>query len=73
MKRVPLALVASLLLAGCGQESAAEKEAAALKRAAEQSSSEAADILRNAELQASGNAQAATAPPPKVPADGNGQ
>jgi hypothetical protein len=74
MKRVPLALVAPLLLVGCGRESAADKDAAALERAAGRSTPEAADILRNAELQAASNAQAATgAPPPKVPADGNGQ
>lgn len=73
MKRVPLALVAALLLAGCGQESAADRNAAALERAAGQTTPEAADILRNAApganlqevLQAAGNAQAATEAPPR--------
>jgi len=73
MKRVPLALVAPLLLVGCGGESAADSNAEALERAAEQSTPEAADILRNAApganvqevLQDAGNAQAATAPPPQ--------
>jgi hypothetical protein len=74
MKRVPLALAAPLLLlAGCGQESAADRNADALERAAEQSTPEAADILRNAApgsnvqevLQAAGNAQAPTEAPPQ--------
>ena len=75
MKRVPLALAAPLLLlAGCGQDGAADNNAAALERAAEQSTPEAADILRNAAdsggnvqeaLQAAGNAQAATEAPPQ--------
>jgi len=77
-----MALAATLLMVGCGQESAADKDEAALERAAGQSTPEAADILRNADpganvqevLQNAGNAQAATeAPPPKVPAGGNGQ
>jgi hypothetical protein len=75
MKRVPLALAAPLLLlAGCGQNGAADNNAAALERAAEQSTPEAADILRNAAdsggnvqeaMQAAGNAQAATEAPPQ--------
>lgn len=75
MKRVPLALAAPLLLlAGCGQKGASNDNAAALERAAEQSTPEAADILRNAAdgggnvqdaLQAAGNAQAATKAPPQ--------
>ena len=75
MKRVPLALAAPLLLlAGCGQNGAADNSAAALERAAEQSTPEAADILRNAAdgganvqdaLQAAGNAQVATQAPPQ--------
>lgn len=98
MNRVPLALAAPLLLlAGCGQDSAADNTAEALERAAEQSTPEAADILRNADpgadvqdvLQEAGNAQAPTVappqqgakphapgdpvPPPKIPAEGNGQ
>lgn len=49
MKRVFLALaVPPLLVAGCGQNGAANDNAAALKRAAGQSNPEAADILRNA-------------------------
>ncbi|HEX8263636.1 MAG TPA: hypothetical protein VF547_12250 [Allosphingosinicella sp.] len=65
MKAFPVA--ALLLLAGC-QDSAADNNAAALERAAEQSSPEAADVLRNAAengaevqdaMQAAGNAQAA--------------
>jgi hypothetical protein len=99
MKRVHSALAAPLLLlAGCGQNGAADNSAAALERAAEQSTPEAADILRNAAdgganvqdaLQAAGNAQAATrpppqqgakphapgdpVPPPQIPAEGNAQ
>lgn len=75
MKRVPLALACPLLLlAGCGQDGAADNNAAALERAAEQSTPEAADILRNAAdaggnvqeaMQAAGNAQAATEAPPQ--------
>jgi hypothetical protein len=75
MKRVPLALAAPLLaLAGCGQDGAADNNAAALERAADQSTPEAADILRNAAdaggnvqeaLQAAGNAQTATKAPPQ--------
>ena len=74
MKRVPFAFVAPLLLVGCGQNGGADNNAAALERAAEQSTPEAADILRNAAdgggnvqdaLQAAGNAQAATQAPPQ--------
>jgi hypothetical protein len=74
MKRVPLALAALPMLVGCGQNSAADNSAAALERAAEQSTPEAEDILRNAAdsggnvqdaLQAAGNAQAATKAPPQ--------
>jgi hypothetical protein len=63
-----------LLLAGCGQDGAADNNAAALERAAEQSTPEAADILRNAAdsggnvqeaMQAAGNAQAPTEAPPQ--------
>lgn len=78
MNRVPLALAAPLLLlAGCGQESAADKNAEALGRAAEQSMPGAADILRNADPGA--NVQdvvqeaADPVPPPKVPAEGKGR
>lgn len=64
MKFVPVA--AFLLLAGCGWGSTADDNAAALERAAEESTPEAADLLRNAaengagvqdSLQAAGNAQ----------------
>jgi Flp pilus assembly protein TadB len=75
MKRVPPALAAPLLLlAGCGQNGASDNNAAALERAAEQSTPEAADILRNAAdsganvqdaLQAAGNAQVPTKAPPQ--------
>ncbi len=74
MNRVPLALAVPLMVIGCGQNSAADNEAAALERAADQSTPEAADILRNAAdgdgnvqdaLQAAGNAQAATEAPPQ--------
>jgi predicted small lipoprotein YifL len=70
MKLMPLA--ALLALAGCGQNGPAENNAAALERAAEQSTPEAAEVLRNAAengaevqdaLQAAGNAQVADAPP----------
>ena len=66
MKSLPL--LALLALAGCGQSSTADDNAAALEAAAEQSTPEAADILRNAAenganvqdaMQAAGNAQAA--------------
>lgn len=73
MKLVPL--FALFALAGCGQDSAADNNAAALERAAEQSTPEAADVLLNAAengadvqeaMQAAGNAQAAAeAPPPQ--------
>ena len=65
MKSWPVA--ALLLLAGC-RDNAADDNAAALERAAEQSTPEAADVLRNAAgngadvrdaMQAAGNAQAA--------------
>ena len=68
MKRVPFALAATLILIGCDRNSAAETEAEALENAAEQSTPEAADVLRNAAdrganvqdaMQAAGNAQAA--------------
>lgn len=68
MKRVPFALAAALLLIGCGQNGAPENNSDALDRAAEQSTPEAADVLRNAAdqganvqdaMQAAGNAQAA--------------
>ena len=74
MKRVPLALAVPLMLVGCGQDGAADNNAAALERAAEQSTPEAADILRNAAesganvqdaLQAAGNAQVPTKAPPQ--------
>ncbi|HEX8466198.1 MAG TPA: hypothetical protein VF620_00150 [Allosphingosinicella sp.] len=74
MKRVPLAFAAPLMLVGCGQNGAADNNAAALERAAEQSTPEAADILRNAAdgggnvqeaLQQAGNAQLATEAPPQ--------
>ncbi|MEA3053361.1 MAG: hypothetical protein QOG72_2264 [Sphingomonadales bacterium] len=82
MKMLFLALPAALLT-GCGSNSSAENDAAALERAAEQSTPEAADILRNAAdgganvqdaLQAAGNAQAAGPPPtrgakPHAPGD----
>ena len=48
MNRVPFALAAPLLLIGCGQDGASDNNAAALERAAEQSTPEAADMLRNA-------------------------
>lgn len=67
MNRVPFALAAALILAGCGRNGAAENNADALESAAEQSTPEAADVLRNAAdqganvqeaMQAAGNAQA---------------
>ncbi len=73
MKRVPLALAALPMIVGCGQNSAADNNAAALEQAAEQSTPEAADILRNAAesganvqdaLQAAGNAQVPSKAPP---------
>lgn len=72
MNRVPLALAAPLLLVGCGQDKAADDNAAALERSAEQGTPEAEDILRNAAesggnvqeaLQAAGEARAATPAP----------
>lgn len=75
MNRVPFALAVPLMLIGCGQNSAADNRAAALERAAEQSTPEAAEILRNAAesganvqdaLQAAGNAQVPTEAPPQV-------
>lgn len=77
MKMVPFALVAPLILLGCGQQKAADSNAAALERAAEQSTPEAADVLRNAAdrgagvqeaMQAAGNTQAAAGQPRPVPA-----
>jgi hypothetical protein len=74
MNRVPLALAVPLLLAGCGRDGAADNNAAALERAAGQSTPEAEDILRNAAdsganvqdaLQAAGNAQVAGQAPPQ--------
>jgi PBP1b-binding outer membrane lipoprotein LpoB len=67
MKIFALAAPVALVLAGCGQNKAAENDADALDRAAEQSTPEAADILRNAAdngadvqnaMQDAGNAQA---------------
>ena len=74
MKRLSFALLAPLILAGCGQGGG--NEADALERAAEQSTPEAADVLRNAAdrganvqdaMQAAGNAQAAAARPQAAP------
>jgi hypothetical protein len=68
MKFLPMA--ALLILAGCGRESSADRNAAALDRAADQSTPAAADVLRNAAengadvqnaMQEAGNAQAAEA------------
>jgi hypothetical protein len=53
MKRVPLALAAALLLAGCGRDGAAGKDEAVLDQ-----STPDGDILRNAEDPGSGQ------PPP---------
>ena len=75
MKTAALSALVPLVLAlgGCGQPSAADNSTAALQNAAEQSTPEAADVLRNAAeqganvqeaMQAAGNAQADTAPPP---------
>ncbi|HYI38851.1 MAG TPA: hypothetical protein VE053_00865 [Allosphingosinicella sp.] len=47
MNRFPLAFAAPLLMFGCGQDGAADHDAA-LDRAAGQSNPEAEDILRNA-------------------------
>jgi Flp pilus assembly protein TadB len=75
MKRVLLALAVPTMLVGCGRDGAADNNAAALEQAAEQSTPEAADILRNAAesganvqdaLQAAGNAQVPTQAPPQV-------
>ena len=78
MRSVPL--LALLALAACGQNSAADNNAAALEAAADQSTPEAADILRNAAengasvqdaMQAAGNAQAAAdSAGPAPPAQG---
>lgn len=74
MKRLSFALLAPLVLAGCGQSGG--NEADALERAAEQSTPEAADVLRNAAdrgdnvqeaMQEAGNAQAAAAQPQAAP------
>jgi hypothetical protein len=81
MKLVPL--IALVALAGCGQGGSADDNAAALERAAEQSTPEAAEVLRDAAengaavqdaMQAAGNVQAAQAPPhqgakPHAPGD----
>jgi predicted small lipoprotein YifL len=65
-----------LTLAGCGQSGPGDNDADALEAAAEQSTPEAADILRNAAeeggnvqdaMQAAGNAQAAAAQPQPAP------
>ncbi len=79
MKRMRISLLA-LTLAGCGGNSAADNNAAALEAAAEQSTPEAADLLRNAAeqganvqdaMQAAGNAQAeADRPQPAPPTQG---
>jgi hypothetical protein len=75
MKRVIWAICLPLLpLAGCGASGSADDNAAALERAADQSTPEAEDILRNAAdsggnvqdaMQAAGNAQAETKAPPQ--------
>ena len=66
MKVLPL--TALLVLAGCGGNGTSDDNAAALERAADESTPEAADILRNAAenganvqeaMQEAGNAQAA--------------
>jgi hypothetical protein len=66
MKRVSFALAAALMLVACGRDGVAENNAEALDRAADQSTPEAADVLRNAAdrganvqeaMQAAGNAQ----------------
>jgi hypothetical protein len=68
MKIFALGAPLALALAACGQNKAADNNAEALDRAAEQSTPEAADILRNAAdnganvqgaMQDAGNAQAA--------------
>ena len=75
MKFLSLAVLLPLALAACGGNDAADNNAAALERAAEQSTPEAADLLRNAAdegadvqdaMQAAGNAQAATPAPPAL-------
>lgn len=48
MNRIPLALATPLLIFGCGQVGADERNAAALDRAGGQASADAEDILRNA-------------------------
>ncbi|HEX8379286.1 MAG TPA: hypothetical protein VF619_01905 [Allosphingosinicella sp.] len=76
MKKLPFALVAPLILAACGQGGAAGNNADALEQAAEQSTPEAAEVLRNAAdqganvqeaMQAAGNAQAAAGQPQSAP------
>ncbi len=57
MNRVPLALVAPLLIFGCGQDGVSDDNAAALERSVGQSGPEAEDILRNA-ADSGGNVQA---------------
>jgi hypothetical protein len=65
--RILLLALPALILAGCGRNDAAANDAAALEDAAEQSTPEAAEVLRNAAdaggnvqdaMQAAGNAQA---------------
>jgi uncharacterized protein involved in copper resistance len=76
MKKLPLALVAPLILAACGRDGAAGNNADALEQAAEQSTPEAAEVLRNAAeqganvqdaMQAAGNVQAAADQPQAAP------
>lgn len=55
MNRIPLALTAPLLIISCGQNDA-DRNAAALDRAARQSSPDAEDILRNAAEPGGGDA-----------------
>lgn len=75
MNRVPLVLAAPLLLFGCGQNGAADNDAEALDRAAEQSTPEAADILRNAADPGGNVADTGNPSPPPgtIPAEGSGQ
>jgi hypothetical protein len=76
MKSLTIAALGALALAGCGRDGAAGNDSAALERAAEQSTPEAADVLRNAAdqganvqdaMQAAGNAQAAADRPQAAP------
>jgi hypothetical protein len=75
MRKLILAVSLPLALAACSGDDAADNNAAALERAAEQSGPEAADLLRNAAdegadvqgaMQQAGNAQAPTPAPPAV-------